>query len=364
MFAQFSRRVKKMVFAALLFASLLLLGGCGSTVNSSDDASSAASSSLGDATSGAAASGAATDIISREVVIGTMITEDFLPIWVAQRDGLFDAQGIKVRIEAFQSAQELSTAMAAGAIDLCMTDPMVAAALQAGGTPVTLQWVTLGATPEQGRFGIMTSPESGINTLQDLANKPIGVGSNTILEYVMDKLMESAGVPTDQIISEEIKKIPVRYEMMTSNQVAAAALPNSLLVLGEGSGMVLVADDAHDANGENLSQSVMVSRNEFTKSDDGAVALPIIQEVWDEACALVNANPAAYRELLAEKTLAALPQSVQDAYPVPTYPAAARPTATMIEPVLSWMLSKGYLTEKLSYNPATGTFVSAMSPVP
>jgi NitT/TauT family transport system substrate-binding protein len=204
----------------------------------------------------------------------------------------------------------------------------------------------------------MASPEAGVRNLRDLAGRPIGVGSNTILEYVMDKLMEAAGVPDSEIVSEEIQKIPVRYEMMTSNQVAAAALPNSLLVLGEAAGMVLVADDAHDARGQNLSQSVMVTRDEFATSADGAAALPLIREAWDEAAAAINANPAGYRALLAEKTLAAMPQEVQDSYPVPTYPIAERPTAEMIDPVLAWMLQKGYLTQNLSYDATTGAFVN------
>ena len=52
--------------------------------------------------------------------IGTMQTEDALPFWVAEQDGLYgDAQ---VDIVTFQSAQELSTAFAAGEIDAAMTD--------------------------------------------------------------------------------------------------------------------------------------------------------------------------------------------------------------------------------------------------
>ena len=59
----------------------------------------------------------------------------------------------------FQSAQELSSALTSGDIDaMAMTDPQVSASLTAGGTPVRLKWIVLGATPEQGRFGIMVGP--------------------------------------------------------------------------------------------------------------------------------------------------------------------------------------------------------------
>ncbi|MDR0501677.1 MAG: ABC transporter substrate-binding protein [Coriobacteriales bacterium] len=291
--------------------------------------------------------------VTREIIIGTMVTEDILPMWVAESESMFADHGIKARVETFQSAQELSLAVASGSVDFAMTDPMVSASLAQSGTKITLHWVTLGATAEQGRFGIMANPESGVKTLADLAGKPIGVGSNTILEYVMDKLLEEAGVPQDKIVVEELKKIPVRYEMMTSNQVPAAALPGSLLALGEATGMVLVADDT---KGANLSQSVMIARDDFTNTEEGATALAIVRAIWDEAVAAINKNPAQYRSLLIEKALSAMPPAVQESYPVSTYPEAAKPTNAMIDPVLDWMLEKGYLNEPLSYNQMTGKF--------
>jgi NitT/TauT family transport system substrate-binding protein len=239
-----------MLIALVLGASLVTLLAC-------TDSGSQTAVDAGDSTT--------SDSIKQDIVIGTMSTEDILPMWVAVEEGLFEEQGINATIQVFQSAQELSTAVASGAVDMAMTDSMVSATLTASGTPVSMQWVTLGAAANQGRFGIMSSPASGITSLKQLAGVPIGVGACTVPEYVMDKLMEGAGVPTDQIVGEEIKKVPVRYEMMTSNQVAASALPGSLLALGEATGMVLVADDS---TGANLSQSVMIFEEEFVSSVD------------------------------------------------------------------------------------------------
>ena len=294
-----------------------LLGGCGAS-----SSASSTSSTPGEA-----------------IKIGTLATEDILPYWVALDQGLFTKAGFIADIVTFQSATELIAGVASKEVDLAMTDIMVAASMVASGVDIKLKWVTLGATADQGRFGIMVGPNSNVQKLTDLAGVPIGVGSNTILEYVMDNLMESAGVPADKIVVEEIQKLPVRYQAMASGEVAAAALPGSLLALGEANGCRTIADDS---TGENLSSSVMVAQS---KVPDSTIAK--LEQVWDEAVALINANPEAYRAILVAN--ANLSDAVASTYPISTYPTAERPTEAMVAPVLAWMQSKGYLTKPLTY---------------
>ena len=79
--------------------------------------------------------------------IGTMPTEDILPMWVAEQEGLFDEAGVKAEIVVFDSAQSLSAALTAGEVDIAMTDPMRAVKLCESDTDLTLEWITLGTTP-------------------------------------------------------------------------------------------------------------------------------------------------------------------------------------------------------------------------
>ena len=197
----------------------------------------------------------------------------------------------------------------------------------------------------------MVGPESDVSTLNDLAGVPIGVGSNTILEYVMDCLMADAGVPEDQVLVEELPKLPVRYQLMLSGEVKAAALPASLLALGEAQGCRVVADDTQ---GENISQSVMVSRVDFASTESGVQATASVQQAWDKAAEAINAEPEKYRKLLV--TSANLPDDIAETYPVSTYPVAQLPTAQMVNPVLAWARAKGYLEKDLSYDESTGLF--------
>ena len=324
---------------------LALLGGC-SNGTSSSSSSASASASASASTSSSSSAGA-----TKKLVIGTLATEDLLPLWVAKEEGLYANKGLDVDIVTFQSATELISGVASGEVDLAMTDIMVTASMFASDVDVQMQWVTLGTTADQGRFGIMVGPDSKVATLQDLAGVPIGVGSNTILEYVMDKLMESAGVPDDKIIVEELQKLPVRYQAMASGEVAAAALPGTLLALGEASNCKLIADDT---KGENLSQSVMIARTGLLSDNAAQASIEGLKGIWNEAASMVNANPEAYRAVLVSN--ANLPDAIADTYPISSYPQVQLPTSAMVDPVLAWMEKKGYLTKPLTYDESTGKF--------
>lgn len=113
--------------------------------------------------SGSSATSAAASAASKisTIVIGTMPTEDTLPYYVAAERDLFAAAGLDARIEFFQSAQELSVAITSGDVQLAMTDPMVAAGLFASGVDLSLEWVTLGLSADEGRFGVQVGPKIG-----------------------------------------------------------------------------------------------------------------------------------------------------------------------------------------------------------
>ena len=282
------------------------------------------------------------------VVVGTLATEDILPFWVAEADGALDG---RLQVQVFQSATELIAAITAGEVDLAMTDPMVAASIYASGTDLQVEWVTLGTTADQGRFGIMTADGTTYTSLKDLAGVPIGVGSNTILEYVMDNLMLEAGVPEDQIVTEELQKLPVRFETMASGKVAAAALPASLLALGQAKGCTVIADDTA---GKNLSQSIMVARADFVNAEGGDQLIADCKTAWDQAVERINADPESFRALLVEK--ASLSDDVAKTYPISTYPTCQLPTQEQVDDVLVWMKHKGYLAEGVTYSASDGTF--------
>lgn len=274
--------------------------------------------------------------------IGTLATQDALPLWVAEQKGYFTDAGLpEVEIVRFQSAQECQVAFQSGAVDALMTDLIVAANLQGSGTKVVVPTVMLGATTEQGRFAVVGAPGANLTSMADLRGVPVGTASATITEYILDKLMEEAGVAGSDVKKEEVKKMPVRFQLLMSGKLKAASLPEPFVTLAEQQGAKIVPGGDDTKAKENISQSVLCVNAEFANSDSGGASVDAVLEAWDKAVADINADPNSFRGVLVDK--AGLPPQLANTYPVSDYPKAAPPTVEEIQSVLDWMKAKLYL---------------------
>jgi len=270
--------------------------------------------------------------------VGTLQTDDLLPLWVAEQQGLIEQAGLPVKIMTFQSAQEQIAAVTAGEIDAIMTDMVVGAQLSASGVP--MKFVTV---MQNAPAGIVAGAGTGIKTAADLAGVETGCSSPTILEYIYDRALAAAGVPDDQIVTTEIKKLPVRLQMLTAGQIKAAVLPWTLYQLAIAQGGVPVA--GLDQVG-GYTSTVLAFRASWLSDAGAGSFVTSLLKVWDEGVAAINANPDAQRALLAAK--ANLPAPLDTTYQVRHYPNSGRPDATQVADVIEWMSAKGYLTTNLS----------------
>ncbi len=306
-------------------------------------------------------SGSGAGSASGVVKIGSMPTEDILPFWVAERDGLFAKHGVEAEIALFDSAQSLSAAITAGEVAVAMTDPMRTVKLVESGADLAMEWISLGTDASQGRFGVLAKADARFSTLREMttvgSSQGVGLAANTVPEYVFDKLCEQEGFDAAAIPAEEVPSLPDRYSLVASGQLAAAALPGSMLALGEANGMKVIADDT---KGDNISQSVIVA----ARGKVGSSQLEALRGAWDEAVDAINAAPEEFRALLAEK--ANLNDTIKDSYPISVYPHAsadgggsAYPPANLIEPQIEWMKKKGYGGEGIAYDEADGSLRSA-----
>lgn len=279
------------------------------------------------------------------VVIGTLPTEDMLPLLVAEQEGLFAQFGLdSFEIEVFQAGEGLDRAFIEGEIDAFAGDIIAAAQFEAGDVPVTIATIMLGAASAEGRFGVVAAPDSGYTDIVALAGVPVATSQNTLEKYVLDGLMRQAGVQAADIIVEAVPNATVRYDRLMQGELKAAVLPEPLLSLAVFEGATLLADDT---TGENLSQTVLVFSDEYLSEIGGVDTMAALLKTWDAAVEIVNADPEAWRELLVER--AQLPEPIKDTYRISAYPTAQIPTTEQVNAVIDWLRAKGTLQSEITY---------------
>lgn len=290
------------------------------------------------------------------VKIGLLNIDDSLPFFIAEQEGLFEKHGVQVELVSFGSARDKETALEAGEIDGDMTDLVVTGLLKKGGLDVKVVATALGAEPAEGRFLLLAAPNSGIETVADLKNQPIGIGNNTIIHFLADEICTLNGFTEEEIQTQNIPDLKLRLDtLLAGNSIQAAILPDPLASLGVMDGATLILDDTklqdEDGNPLNLSQSVVIFTQESLESKGAEIAK--VMAAYDEAKTLLNENPEQYRDALIN--FAKVPEALKESYAMPHYTTNTVPTAEEVERVMSWMQTEGLLDTAYTYEEIVDT---------
>lgn len=282
-----------------------------------------------------------TKSVGKTVKIGVLPIEDNLPFYVAEKDGLYAKEGVQVELVSFASALERDTALQAGQIDGEVADMVAVALLKKIGTDVKIASIGLGATPKEGRFAILSSPKSSINDLAGLKGATLGISQNSIIDYVSDQMLLDKGVMLNDVKKMSIPKMPVRLDMLLSDQINAACLPDPLASLAQAKGAHLIIDDTY----RNISQTVFLFRTKSIQVNPEGIKAAV--RVYGSAGQALSKNSDQYRSLFLEK--AQIPTELKESYKTPTFSKLQLPTEEEVNSVMKWMVDKKLIPQAYGY---------------
>lgn len=255
---------------------------------------------------------------------------------VAEREGLFAKMGVDVELVKFSSASVRDAALQAGKIDGAVSDLLAAFFALEGGLDVVITSVT------EGRYALVVSGQSGVTQLQQLEGKQIAISKNTIIEYACDVMLASAGVDIGKVRKVSIPQVPVRLQLLASDRVDGACLPDPLATGAEVSGGRTLID-SYDVH---ISPSVMVFRRE---------SLNRHREDWrkivaacDTAADWLNTKGSAYWRHVYDEM--GFPRMTWEAIKLPTYRPSHPPSREDFTSVWEWMHARGLVKRQWSYD--------------
>lgn len=276
--------------------------------------------------------------------VGMLRVDDSFPFYVAEKEGLFEKHNVNVELKEFSNARDQSTALQGGELDVLMTDPVVTALSIKGGTDIRIVAMALGAVPEEGRFMVVSAPESGITAPEQLAGKRIAISTNTMMDYLVEQYETVLGLDKAAIDTVNMPDLMLRATtLLEGKDIDAAILPDPLASFAVMNGANVVIDDTQlDVN---LSQSVIAITEEAITGNEEQVAA--LMAAYKEAIEMINQNPEAYRDYALECTN--VPEGVTESYKTPTFTANSIPSQTDIAQINDWMVERGLLEEAYGY---------------
>lgn len=276
-----------------------------------------------------------------QLKIGVLPIEDIMPMVVAEKNGYFAQENLKVDLVRFQSAVEQGNAMQSGALNGMVTDMIVATMMKDSGLDLKMTSITLGANPQEGRFAIIAAPGSNIKNLQDLKGKSLGISYNSIIEYVSDGLLKDAGIDPSEVKKTSVPKIPVRMEMLFNKQIDAITVPDPMVTFAEFKGGKVIAQDTT----RNLSQAVILFDQKTLSEKKGAIEG--FYRAYAKAVEDLNNHPDQYKQLMVENVN--IPEPIAKDYKLQHYPQPQTPTEEDVNNILQWMRQKELLKNDLKY---------------
>jgi len=266
-----------------------------------------------------------------------------LPMYVAEKEGLFEAKGVKVEFIPAASAAERDQIITAGQADGMINEIVSTLLYNKDAIQVQIVRFARTATSTSPQYSILASKQSGITSVDGLKGVEIGISEGTVIEYITDRLLQADGLAAEEIKTIAVPKLDVRMNLLGTGELKAATLPDPFSTLAVQQGAVVITDDSkHPEYG--------YSTIAFRKAviDEHPEAIKAFLAAIDEATQMIAADPAKYQNLLTDLKL--IPAPLVGTYQVPPLPPASVPSQEQWDDVLAWMKGKGLIDKDVSYS--------------
>ena len=272
---------------------------------------------------------------------GVLPVVDTLPLWVGIEEGYFAAENIELKMVPFQSALERDAALQAGRLDGYFGDLLNTVLLINAGQSLGIVCTAYHSHPGQRMFALVTAPGSEITDPEGLKGQAVAISRATVIEYLLDRFLAARSLPEDWVVKQEIKKMPIRLQMLLAGKIPAALLPEPLVTLAETKGAKALLDD------RDLDASLTVLALKREPADARPDLAARFLKAYGAAVAAINGAPEKYKALLTAKTR--VPKPVENQYQIPVFPEVKLPSPADVNAAQAWLIKRGMQQTPLAY---------------
>lgn len=266
---------------------------------------------------------------------GAMSSVDAVPIVIANEKGFFKKEGVEVNFESFKNSKDRDAAFQGGNLDGVICDEIAISLYQNADFNVKIT----GAT--DGDFMLISNPESGIKSVNDIKGKSVAISEKTSIEYSLDKILEKNSLEPNDVEKSIVPAIPTRLEMLRNNNVDAALLPEPFASLAIKDGGILLGS----AGNLNVYSSVTA----FTEKsiDDKSSEIKAFYKAYNEAVDYINSTPISEYEDIIIKTVG-YPDDMKGKIVLPTFRKNVLPSEAEVKSAIDWTIKNRLVKKTLN----------------
>lgn len=266
----------------------------------------------------------------KTITIGVMPDVESIPFLIAEKNGYFEKAGVKVRIEHFSSAKDRDSALQTGKLDGVITDVLAVVFANEGGFDLKI------IARNDGNVELMAGKDSGINSLAELKGRTVGLSTNTIMEYTVDKMLAAGQMKAEDINKVAIPPLPTRLEMLQGNRIDAAILPEPLAGMAVKNGARVLSST--DKMGNKAGAIAFTAKSIKANPEE----IKAVFAAYNEAVKTLQSEPLAnYADFIIESQ--GFPPAIKDSLKLPAYHQATAPDPKIVADVVSWMQAKSLI---------------------
>ena len=151
--------------------------------------------------------------------VAVMPTLDCLPLFYAEKCGIFDSLGLDVRLTKYMAQMDCDTAVINGRTDVAYSDLIRAALMQSKGTGL------YAIIPADGYHELVTVKSKRMRTPAHLKERMIAIARHSVTDLLLDTIIQQNKLDAGSIYHPQINDINLRCNMLLNGTIDAALLP-------------------------------------------------------------------------------------------------------------------------------------------
>ncbi len=272
---------------------------------------------------------------AKTLTLGALPSIDVIPFVIAEQQGYFKKYGLTFKLELFNSAKDRDAAFQSGSLDGFCCDEVAVCIYQNSGINLKITGMT------DGEYALVVGKDSGITDLAGMKGRSVAISEKTLIEFVLDKILENDGLAPSDVVKTAVPAVPVRLEMLNAGQADAALLPEPFATFAENGGGKRLSS----ATAIGLYPSVIAFEKKVIGSRRADIAA--MYKAYNDAVDYLNNTPIAKYEDLIIKTVG-YPEEMRGKIVLPKFTKDMMPGEADLAAVVAWASAKGLCASTLA----------------